>query len=159
MNPSNRKGRKPVFTPSEARRLLEFRKQFDSACTASRFISEAVANGFLTRPCSERTISRLLTGKLFPNLTEVAEDGTPTGFLYNYSLVPRCTRGHPFKVEDADEITGAPKPKFSRLRLALVEEAKTAASLWMEARHRIYYDKLENMEARLKALEARLNEN
>jgi hypothetical protein len=150
---SNHKGRRPTFNAESALAILEARKQFNPFMPVRVFIDECVAAGLLPRPCSQSTMARLLTGKLFPGLR------TESGMFYDYGEVPKPREGRPFS-DKARDPNGAPLPKFSKLRARIVEETMTKLNLELEIRLREgmapYYTDAIRMRARLDAAEKRL---
>lgn len=118
-----RLGRQPLWTAKQAREILELRKAFEgSRITTKQFIEQLLSVDTLSAPCSEASMRRLLSGKMFPSLKAVDEDGNETDKFYDYSKVPQSPRGHPPAEERVDRATGQLMPVFTKRQKQWQEE-------------------------------------
>lgn len=159
---TKREGRQPLWTPDDARRLLDNRKLFLSdRLTCEQFIEQMVIAGELPKSCSPASMRRLLHGHMFPGLRQVDKDGIETSALYDYSSVPKSPRGRPVHSSKIDPETGELKPRLTArqdiilkeaLEKARLDAALTATRVVREELNRVF-ERLEVTERRLAALE------
>lgn len=163
MTPENKLGRRPLFTPYEAFKLLENRKYFGSDCTVNRFIEEMVAAGEMPRPCSPASMHRLLTGRMFPTLAVYNDDGQPTDKRYNYADVMRASPGHPGRegtirdvlADGLPRMSAKQKEFFNSIKAAIKDDTTVQVRIQMQHELNTLLHRIAALTDRVSVLEAR----
>lgn len=147
-NPSNLRGRTPLFTEAAALDLLRERIAVGAGTNLPTFIGYMQADNKLPAKISAQSVAALLSGRMFPDLIDPA-----TGKVFDYASLPKASPGRPTAfVNGVDPVTKRRK-SVPKLRQFVIDEVTQNVTTWLERRLTRFYLKIqEETDAKIAAL-------